>query len=137
MSKKATKTSIASARAPKPGQRILPSIRLDFAGERRLGPGKITLLERIMETGSISAAGRRLGMSYRRAWLLVDAMNRMFSEPVVVTATGGHQGGGAEVSAFGRQLVKTYRAVERRFADDVNEAFAEIRKHYRPGRDQE
>lgn len=137
MNKKALKTSVASPHASKPTQRILPSIRLDFAGERRLGPGKITLLERIMETGSISAAGRRLGMSYRRAWLLVDAMNRMFSEPVVLTATGGRQGGGAEVSAFGRRLVETYRTVESRFSDDVNEAFADIRKYYRPGRDHE
>ncbi len=123
----------ASAPAPK----ILPSIRLDFAGERRLGPGKIMLLERIMETGSISAAGRRLKMSYRRAWLLVDAMNRMFAEPVVIAAMGGVHGGGAEVTDFGRRLVETYRLVEKRFADEANAAFAEFRERYRPGKDQD
>lgn len=128
------KKSSSASHSAKPTHRILPSIRLDFAGERRLGPGKITLLERIIETGSISAAGRRLDMSYRRAWLLVDAMNRMFTEPVVIAATGGHQGGGAEVTDFGRRLVETYRAVEKRFAGEVNEAFADFRKHYRPGR---
>ncbi len=118
-----------------PGPKILPSIRLDFAGERRVGPGKIMLLERIMETGSISAAGRRLKMSYRRAWLLVDALNRMFDEPVVVATMGGTHGGGAEVTDFGRRLVETYRAVEKRFADEANDAFLEFRERYRPGRD--
>jgi molybdate transport system regulatory protein len=117
--------------------RILPSIRLDFAGERFLGPGKIMLLERIMETGSISGAGRRLKMSYRRAWLHVDALNHMFVEPVVVAAMGGVHGGGAEVTAFGRRLVETYRVVEARLADDANTAFAEFRNRYRPGRDKD
>ncbi len=118
-----------------PGPKILPSVRLDFAGERRVGPGKIELLERIMETGSISAAGRRLKMSYRRAWMLVDAMNRMFAEPVVVAAMGGVHGGGAEVTDFGRRLVETYRGLEKRLAEDANAAFAEFRERYRPGKD--
>jgi len=128
--KTVTERAAAHARA-----KILPSIRLDFAGERKVGPGKIALLERIMETGSISAAGRRLKMSYRRAWLLVDAMNRMFAEPVVIAAMGGVHGGGAEVTEFGRRLVETYRAVEKRVADEANEAFAEFRERYRPGKD--
>ena len=134
MASRAKKTVVERV-SPLPAPKILPSIRLDFAGERRLGPGKIVLLERIMETGSISAAGRRLKMSYRRAWLLVDAMNRMFAEPVVVAAMGGAHGGGAEVTDFGRRLVTTSRAVEKRFAADANVAFAEFRERYRPGTD--
>jgi molybdate transport repressor ModE-like protein len=129
------KKAVVERVSPLPAPKILPSIRLDFAGERRIGPGKILLLERIMETGSISAAGRRLKMSYRRAWLLVDAMNRMFAEPVVVAAMGGVHGGGAEVTEFGRRLVETYRAVEKRFAHEANDAFAEFRDRYRPGKD--
>lgn len=135
MASRIRKTAVERATAPLAGPQILPSIRLDFAGERRLGPGKIVLLERIMETGSISAAGRRLKMSYRRAWLLVDAMNRMFAEPVVIAAMGGAHGGGAEVTEFGRRLVATYRAVEQRFAEEANSAFAEFRERYRPGKD--
>lgn len=134
MAGRTRKAAIERPRALR-SRKILPSIRLDFAGERRLGPGKITLLERIMETGSISAAGRRLEMSYRRAWLLVDAMNRMFDEPVVVATMGGSHGGGAEVTEFGRRLVETYRLLEKRFADEANIAFAEFRERYRPGRD--
>lgn len=133
MAGRARKVATARGTAPK----VLPSVRLDFAGERRLGPGKIMLLERIMETGSISAAGRRLEMSYRRAWLLVDATNRMFDEPVVIASMGGSHGGGAEVTDFGRRLVATYRALEQRLAEEANAAFAEFREHYRPGRDQE
>jgi molybdate transport system regulatory protein len=123
--------------APQGAPMILPSVRLDFAGERRVGPGKIELLERIMETGSISAAGRRLKMSYRRAWLLVDAMNRMFAEPVVIAAMGGVHGGGAEVTEFGRRLVATYRGLEQRLSEDANAAFSEFRARYRPGKDNE
>jgi len=111
------------------------SIRLDFAGARRIGPGKIALLERIVETGSISAAGRRLGMSYRRAWLLVEAINLIFAEPVVVAAKGGAHGGGAEVTAFGRRLVATYRAMEKRFASEANTMFADFRVRGRRGSD--
>lgn len=125
----------AVRKEPLPSCKILPSIRLDFAGERRLGPGKILLLERIIETGSISAAGRRLKMSYRRAWLLVDAMNRMFDKPVVIASMGGSHGGGAQVTDFGRHLVETYRTMEKRFSDEANTAFSEFRKHYQPGKD--
>ena len=137
MASRAKKMVVERAPSALASPKILPSIRLDFAGERRIGPGKITLLERIMETGSISAAGRRLKMSYRRAWLLVDAMNRMFSEPVVIAAMGGLHGGGAEVTAFGQRLIETYRGVEKRFADEANVAFAEFRTRYRPGKDHE
>lgn len=78
-----------------------------------IGPGKAELVERIAETGSISAAARAMGMSYRRAWQLVEALNRACREPVVITAIGGRSGGGAEVTPFGRRLVREFHAMER------------------------
>jgi molybdate transport system regulatory protein len=77
-----------------------------------MGPGKAELVERIAETGSISAAARGLGMSYRRAWELVEALNRDFREPVVLTATGGKRGGGARVTPFGAAVVAAFRRME-------------------------
>ncbi|MDM0106356.1 winged helix-turn-helix domain-containing protein [Variovorax sp. J22R24] len=77
-----------------------------------IGPGKIALLEAIAETGSISAAGRQLGMSYRRAWMLIDEMNKALSSPAVSTAAGGSHGGGTALTAVGEQIVKHYRAIE-------------------------
>jgi molybdate transport system regulatory protein len=88
------------------------TVRVDFGADRALGPGKIRLLDAIGKTGSIARAGRALGMSYRRAWLLVDDMNCGFREPVVATQPGGVQGGGAELTPFGRELIETYRAIE-------------------------
>lgn len=77
-----------------------------------MGPGKAELVERIAETGSISAAARGMGMSYRRAWQLVEGLNKACREPVVITAIGGKRGGGAEVTAFGKSLVRLFRAME-------------------------
>jgi molybdate transport system regulatory protein len=90
------------------------TVRVDFGAERALGPGKIRLLEAIGKTGSISRAGRALGMSYRRAWLLVDDMNRCFRAPVVATQPGGVRGGGAALTPFGLELIEKYRAIESR-----------------------
>jgi len=84
-----------------------------------IGPGKAELVERIAETGSISAAARAMGMSYRRAWQLVEAMNRACREPVVTTAIGGKRGGGAEVTPFGRNLVRLFRAMEGKASDAI------------------
>ena len=88
------------------------TVRIDFGAERALGPGKIRLLEAIGKTGSISRAGRALGMSYRRAWLLIDDMNRTFRAPVVATQPGGVKGGGAALTPFGLQLIENYRAIK-------------------------
>ena len=88
------------------------TIRLDFELGRRLGAGKIALLESIEETGSISAAGRVHQMSYRRAWLLVDEMNQLFTEPVVSAHHGGAKGGGAQLTDQGRRVVALYRGAE-------------------------
>ncbi len=89
------------------------TLRVDLGSGRALGPGKIRLLEAIAKTGSISQAGRHLGMSYRRAWLLVDDMNNCFRDPVIAAQPGGANGGGATLTAFGRTtLVERYRAIE-------------------------
>jgi molybdate transport system regulatory protein len=88
------------------------TVRVDFGADRALGPGKIRLLEAVKNCGSISQAGRSLDMSYRRAWLLIDDMNRCFREPVVAAQPGGAQGGGAALTAFGEALIAKYRAIE-------------------------
>jgi len=88
------------------------TIRLDFELGRRLGAGKIALLESIDKTGSISAAGRAHAMSYRRAWLLVDELNQLFAEPVVAAHHGGSKGGGAALTDEGRRIVALYRGAE-------------------------
>ncbi|WP_034883584.1 molybdate transport system regulatory protein [Ensifer sp. WSM1721] len=93
-------------------EKLRPILRIDFPPDERLGRGKIMLLELIRETGSISAAGRAMDMSYRRAWLLVDALNRLFKEPSVESQRGGKQGGGAVVTAFGEMLIVRFRAME-------------------------
>jgi molybdate transport system regulatory protein len=87
-------------------------LRIGRDKERSLGPGKVALLEAIRDTGSISAAGRSLGMSYRRAWLLVDALNRAFADPVIETSTGGREGGGALLTATGNEVIRRYRKIE-------------------------
>src|SRR5215470_11808438 len=77
-----------------------------------MGPGKARLITLIDSTGSISAAAREMGMSYRRAWQLVEAINASFNHPVVITAVGGKRGGGAAVTAFGRDIAASYREME-------------------------
>lgn len=89
------------------------SIRIDFGPDRRLGPGKIKLLEQIAAHGSIAAGGRILGMSYRRAWELVEETNKIFQQPVVIPKSGGKKGGGAALTPLGLSLISRYRAIER------------------------
>lgn len=84
-----------------------------------IGPGKAALVSHIDETGSISAAARAMGMSYRRAWQLVDALNESFSQPVVRTAIGGRRGGGAQVTAFGRRVVREYHRMENKASSAI------------------
>jgi molybdate transport system regulatory protein len=88
------------------------TLRVQGRGAPAMGPGKAELIERIAQTGSISAAARAMGMSYRRAWQLVEALNKDYREPVVVTAIGGTRGGGASVTPFGKRLVALFRAME-------------------------
>ena len=88
------------------------TLRVLAKGAPAMGPGKAELIARIGQTGSISAAARAMGMSYRRAWQLVEALNAAYREPVVTTAVGGPSGGGARVTAFGKHLVVLFRAME-------------------------
>lgn len=98
--------------APRPkGAGAAVSLRVDLP-TGRIGPGKVALLEAIAREGSISAAGRALGMSYRRAWDLVDETGRVLGAPAVAAATGGRGGGGAALTEAGRDLVRDYRAME-------------------------
>jgi molybdate transport system regulatory protein len=105
---------VASARSP-----ARPQIRIMFRKAIAMGPGKADLLRAIGETGSISAAARQMGMSYRRAWLLVDTMNQAFKSPVVVTLTGGKAGGGAAVTEFGKEVLQRYSAMEKKAGASV------------------
>jgi molybdate transport system regulatory protein len=88
------------------------TLRVLAPGGPAMGPGKAELIERIAQTGSISAAARAMGMSYRRAWQLVEALNQAYREPVIDTAIGGRRGGGARVTKFGTRLVARFRAME-------------------------
>ena len=90
----------------------LTHLRVTFSDDFYLGPGRADLLEGIAETGSISSAGRMLGMSYRRAWMLIDDLNSSFRRKVVSTTLGGKEGGGAKLTPFGEELLKRYRAIE-------------------------
>lgn len=89
-------------------------MRVVGTGGPAMGPGKAELIERIAQTGSISAAARAMGMSYRRAWQLVEALNSAYKEPVVVTAIGGRRGGGASVTPYGKRLAAQFRSMEKK-----------------------
>lgn len=97
-----------------------------------MGPGKADLLDAIMHTGSISAAAREMGMSYRRAWDLVDTMNRCFVQPLVVTATGGSHGGGAHVTEFGSEVLHRYRELVAKASTSVNKEIDQLVSMLRP-----
>jgi len=91
--------------------------------------GRVDLLDAIAETGSISAAARQMGMSYRRAWTLVEAMNQRFRQPLVASAVGGRGGGGAHLTDAGQEVVTRYRAMEKKAAKSVAaeiDAFADL-----------
>jgi molybdate transport system regulatory protein len=111
-------------------------IRIDFAPDCAIGPGKIELLEGIERTGSLSAAARDMGMSYRRAWLLVHDTNEAFDEPVAELAVGGREGGGARLTGFGRCLVTDYCAFEAKVRALAEESFGRLKPTGRPARGQ-
>jgi molybdate transport system regulatory protein len=100
-------------------------LRIDFAPAGSVGPGKIALLEAIEASGSLSQAARELGMSYRRAWGLLDDLNTSLREPVASASVGGTGGGGAQLTDFGRALIGAYREVEQVAADAARARFAE------------
>ena len=108
-------------------QAPLIRFRIDFAENSNLGPGKIALLEGIRTCGSVSEAARRMSISYRRAWLLLDSLNKSFNMPATVNSVGGRGGGGAEITPFGVLLIERYRELERKLNDVAGERLEEIR----------
>ena len=90
------------------------TLRVLVAPDILIGAGKADLLQGIAETGSIAAAGRRMGMSYKRAWYLIDTLNRYFGESVVASAKGGRTGGGAVLTETGRTVLDLYRRIQRK-----------------------
>ncbi len=113
-----------------------PGIRLRvvLGGDIAVGPGKADLLQAIAETGAIAAAGRRLGMSYKRAWLLVETMNGCFREPLVAAAKGGAGGGGATLTSLGEQVLAAYRRMEAKVVDATAAELEEMRGAMAGGR---
>jgi molybdate transport system regulatory protein len=113
---------------PRPNAGPLPnlSVRIDIDAGSRIGPGKIQLLENIDRLGSISAAGRAMDMSYKRAWDLVDEINRVCRQAAVERQTGGRNGGGAALTPFGASLVARYRKIERDAASAVRKELAAL-----------
>lgn len=108
-------------------QAPLIRFRIDFTEYSNLGPGKIALLEGIRTYRSVSEAARQMGMSYRRAWLLLDSLNRTFDLPATVNSAGGRGGGGAEITPFGVLLIERYREAERRLNEVAGRCLEEIR----------
>src|SRR5215471_6730591 len=99
------------------------SFRVDFSPDCAVGPGKIALLEHIDSSGSLSEAARKLKMSYRRAWLLLEDLNTSFQQPVAEMSVGGRGGGGASLTPFGTELVSAYRDLETQIRKRAQTAF--------------
>ena len=108
--------------------------RLDFDDRCSVGVGKIELLERIALAGSISQAARDMHMSYRRAWLLIEDMKLNFDRPVVRSISGGHGGGGAELTEFGERLIAAYRSLEAQIQSLAADCLSELSSHTRGAR---
>ncbi len=113
---------------------LVPKIRILIGAVIAIGPGRADLLAAIARSGSISAAARRMGMSYRRAWLLVEAMNSAFRQPLVETLTGGDGGGGARVTKLGEEVLRRYRAMESRAARSIAPELRQISRLIAPAR---
>jgi molybdate transport system regulatory protein len=109
-------------------------LRIDFGSASSLGPGKVALLEHIERAGSLSQAARELGLSYRRAWQLLDDLNHSFRDPVASASVGGVGGGGVELTAFAKELVAAYRRVESAALDETRTQFASLVKAIEPER---
>lgn len=108
-------------------------LRVVLDDDVAIGPGKADLLEGIRETGSISAAGRRMGMSYKRAWLHVEALNGAFREPLVTATRGGRAQGGAALTGAGEEVLTRYRAMEGKTSEVVAPDVAALRLLLRAG----
>jgi len=108
------------------------ALKIEFGPHCMLGHGKVRLLELIEEHGSIAAAGRAMGMSYRRAWQLVDTLNHGFATPLVETQLGGSGGGGASLTPFGREAVAHFRAMEHEAEQAIARRMAALERHVAP-----
>nr|WP_258002121.1 LysR family transcriptional regulator [Burkholderia sp. WAC0059] len=108
-------------------------MRIRYAGMIALGPGKVSLLEAVREHGSISAAARSLNMSYRRAWLLMDELNRALESPATLSEHGGQSGGGSTLTPVGEEIVRLYRDIEARAAASCAPEIAALTKLLRSG----
>lgn len=108
------------------------TFRLILGETIALGPGKLQLLEAIRETGSIAAAGRSMNMSYKRAWHLVDTMNRCFKTPLVEASKGGAHGGGAALTPLAEEVIALYRRLETRARQAVTPELAALAEHLEP-----
>jgi molybdate transport system regulatory protein len=112
-----------------PGSVVLrPRMRVLCNGEIALGPGRVDLLERIAETGSLRAAAAGLGMSYMRAWTMLKSLNARFRSPLVEVARGGKTGGGAKVTKTGREVIERYRRMEKESQGAVEQTWKGLRK---------
>jgi molybdate transport system regulatory protein len=110
------------------------TLRVDLGPGQSIGPGKMRLLEAIESTGSISSAGRALGMSYRRAWMLIEQMNLGFRRKVVTTQLGGTHGGGAKLTPFGLEVLKRYRTIEAKAESTAKTHLAFLARAMRPSK---
>ncbi len=111
-------------------------LRIVFGEDEMIGPGKAELLERVARTGSIAAAGRGMGMSYKRAWQLVGTLNAMFAAPLVDSTRGGAGGGGAVLTDAGREVLALYRAAEREATSATAGSLAALRARLRDTTDE-
>jgi molybdate transport system regulatory protein len=107
-------------------------VSIVFESGARIGPGKAKLLESLRDTGSISAAARDMGMSYKRAWLLLESMNQAFTKPVVAAAPGGAGGGGASLTAFGVEVLERYRRIQTRSVAAASRDITALARRARP-----
>jgi molybdate transport system regulatory protein len=107
---------------------VRPRIRIIQGDEIVMGPGKAELLRHIAETGSLSEAARRMKMSYMKAWLLVQVMNRSYKKPLVQAERGGTRGGGARLTSYGRRVLDGYREMEQRSLTAMQEPWKKVRR---------
>ncbi len=116
----------------KDGPAVRFRMRITSGDTVSVGPGKIELLEAIRESRSITAAAKSIGMSYRRAWILIDELNGSLKKPAVLSLTGGEHGGGSELTAVGEALVDLYRRIDERAtkatADDIKALLKLLRR---------
>ncbi|MDO9372786.1 MAG: LysR family transcriptional regulator [Ferruginibacter sp.] len=108
-------TGLKSVLKKKLQYKVVGSLRIECGGERFFGPGRVELLEHIEVTGSLNKAAKQMGMSYKKAWEMINALNAQAATPLVVTQTGGEKGGGSAISAEARQLIEYHRGLRQRF----------------------